>query len=78
MGAEVRSRFPKTSLFSAWNTFSLEFLITLTDTRLTYEKTDVILLHLIQTNLQEHLNWSDATEGNDLYLSMIRLLNQFT
>jgi len=43
----------------------------LTDMRLTYEKTDIILLHLIQTNLQEHLNWSDATEGNDLYLSMI-------
>lgn len=46
--------------------------------RHTYEKTDVILLHLIQTNLQEHLNWSDATEGNGLNLPMVRLLDQFT
>lgn len=59
-------------------TFSLEFLIMLADNRLTYEKADVILLHLIQTDLQKHLNWSDATEGNGFYLAMVRLLNQFT
>lgn len=50
----------------------------LADNTLTYEKADVILLHLIQTDLQKHLNWSDATEGNGLHLAMVRLLNQFT
>lgn len=49
-----------------------------TDSWLTYEKADIILLHLIQTNLQEHLNWSDTTEGHGFHLAMIRLLDQFT
>lgn len=49
-----------------------------TDSWLTYEKVDIILLHLIQTNLQEHLNRSDATEGHGLHLAMVRLLDQFT
>lgn len=58
--------------------FSHGSLIMTTDFWLTYKKADIILLHLIQTNLQEHLNWSDATEGHSLHLAMVRLLDQFT
>lgn len=65
-------------LHGTWNTFSPEFLMLVPRVRLTYEKTDIILLHLLQANLQEHLNGSDVTEGNILHLSMVGLLDQLT
>lgn len=77
--AEVRLKRPEPATTScAEQPFSHGSLIMTTDSWLTYKKADIILLHLIQTNLQEHLNWSDATEGHGLHLAMVRLLDQFT